>query len=107
MAKIKRILLGSTLMLVTGLAIAGTVIFPTLADNAIEFPTCDQAADWRVQDMSAVAEHPLPKDEAFSSEQDSAAASALEEYLSFHAQATEQTSKLLPLPWSRLRTHAN
>jgi len=38
---------------------------------------------------------------------DKAHGSAIDEYLSFHAQVTEGSGKFLLMPWSQLRTHAD
>ena len=106
MAKLRDVLLGTTLMLVAGLGAAATAVRPSLADNAIEFPTCEETAEWREQDATAMHEIAAVEDDSVANAVE-AGGSLVEEYLSFHAQATEETGKLSPMPWSRLRTHAN
>ena len=103
MVKIRELLAGLSLLVATGMVAAG----PQGSDVKGVETDCPGAAAWMEKAMGDTG-----MDRRFVEvvEQDNIsgpADSMIEEYLTFHAQAREESGKFSVLPWSVLRTHAN
>jgi hypothetical protein len=106
MAKIRQLLFGGGLLAVVSLAVAGPIRQGPAAANASD-PECPGGAAWMVKVLGDVGlDNRLVQDD----EEDNITGgpdSIIEEYLSFHAQVTQENGKSSLMPWSGLRTHAN
>jgi hypothetical protein len=102
MAKIRRVLLGTSLALTVGLAAAGPATWPVTAQDAVGYPECAQAK-FMEHTADATDSVGLAVDQLDADAEDA----LIEEYLAFHAQVVEEGGKLSLVPGSRLRTHAN
>jgi len=105
MAKMREMLLGASLLLVTSVATAGPAS-PGKGSLLAGYPECEKAHGAPKQVMGpgrgkAPAEGVVQ--EGVSEDQDR----TIDEYLSFHARVTEDKGKFTLMPWSGLRTHAN
>jgi len=106
MVKIAQILLGGGLWLVSVLAVAGPLI-QAKPPAAADYPDCKDAVH-RVPKATQDAQPRSRLAQDTSQENRSVAPNAaIDEYLSFHAQVTEDNGKFSLMPWSGLRTHAN
>jgi hypothetical protein len=106
MVKIREILLAGGMLLAASLAVAGPVRHGPVAQGGAD-PECPGAAAWMVKVLGDAG---LDLQFVQDSEEDNITGgpdSVIEEYLSFHAQVTEQNGKFSLMPWSGLRTHAN
>ena len=105
MAKIRELLVGLSLLVATGMVAAGPLKQGSDA-KGVE-TDCPGAAAWMEKVMGDAG-----MDRRFVEvvEQDNISGpedSMIEEYLTFHARAREQSGKFPLMPWSVLRTHAN
>lgn len=106
MIKIREIGLAAGLLLAVSIAAAGPIKQGPTAKNVAD-PECPGAAAWMVKFLDGVGpDNQLVQD----TEEDNITGgedSIIEEYLSFHAQVTQENGKFSLMPWSGLRTHAN
>jgi hypothetical protein len=105
MAKIREVLLGGSLLLVTSVASAGPAT-PGKGSALSGYPECGDAAYGTAKRVTA-PERGNTLSEDVSHDGVSDAQSRIDEYLSFHARVTEDNGKFTLMPWSGLRTHAN
>ena len=105
MVKIREMLLGASLLLVTSVATAGPAS-PGRGSLLAGYPECENAYGTPKQIVgpgrSKASVEDVVQDGA-SGDQDR----TIDEYLSFHARVTEDNGKFTLMPWSGLRTHAN
>jgi len=105
MAKMREMLLGASLLLVTSVATAGPAS-PGKGSLLAGYPECENAYGTPKQIVgpgrSKASVEDVVQDGA-SDDQDR----TIDEYLSFHARVTEDNGKFTLMPWSGLRTHAN
>jgi hypothetical protein len=98
------LLLGASLLMAAGVAAAGPVKHgPEITGKETD---CANAAAWMDKiiggagvDLGFVE----PEQDNVTGPEDS----MIEEYLSFHAQASEEDGKLSLMPWSALRSHSD
>jgi hypothetical protein len=106
MVKITRMLLGGALLLVTALAAAGPLI-QGKAPTATDYPQCQDVVHRAPKAMEEAGRRNRFVQNIAQEGGSSAPNAAMDEYLSFHAQVTEDNGKFSLMPWSGLRTHAN
>jgi hypothetical protein len=101
MVKIREGLLALGLILAATIAAAGTLV-QGKPSHEVGYPDCTGATGWMTEltgeadiDNAHVQDIVGQEDRSF------------DEYLSFHAQVTEENGKFSLMPWSGLRTHAN
>jgi hypothetical protein len=106
MIKIREMLLAASLLLAASIAAAGPIRQEPMAKNVAD-PECPGTAAWMMKVLDGVGpDNQFVQD----SEEDNITGgqdSIIEEYLSFHAQVTQENGKFSLMPWSGLRTHAN
>jgi hypothetical protein len=106
MAKIRELLFGVGLLLATSLAVAGPIRQGPAAKNGAD-SECPGGAAWMVKVLRDAG---LDSQFSQDTEEDNVTGgpdSMIEEYLSFHAQVTQENGKFSLMPWSGLRIHAN
>jgi hypothetical protein len=106
MARIREVLIAGGLLLMTSLAVAGPVRQGPVAKSGAD-PECPGGAAWMVKVLGDAG---LDSQFVQDAEEDNITGgpdSIIEEYLSFHAQVTQENGKFSLMPWSGLRTHAN
>ncbi len=106
MAKIRELLLGASLLLVTSVASAGPAS-PGKGSPLAGYPECENAAYGTPKRVAAPGRSNASTDDARHGEVSDAQNRSIDEYLSFHARVTEDNGKFTLMPWSGLRTHAN
>lgn len=97
---------GVGLLLAASLAVAGPLRQGPVANNPAH-PECPGGAAWMVKVLNDAG---LDSQFVQDAEEDNITGgpdSIIEEYLSFHAQVTQENGKFSLMPWSGLRTHAN
>ena len=105
MLKFRETLLTASLALVATIAVAAPFTQGRLMTIAA-YPECSESAALGAdQAASNQSQDGLVQDGDY--QQVSASDDTLDEYLSFHAQVTEENGKFSLMPWSGLRTHAN
>jgi hypothetical protein len=105
MARITEVVLGAGLLLTASVAIAGPAL-PGNAATVTHYPECEDAAYRTPKGVSDPGRHASVQDINKDSVSN-ARNRTIDEYLSFHARATEDNGKFTLMPWSGLRTHAN
>jgi hypothetical protein len=105
MAKMREVLLGASLLLVTSVASAGPAS-PGKGSPLPGYPECEAAAYGTAKRVMAPGRSNTSTEEA-TRDGVSDAQTRIDEYLSFHARVTEDNGKFTLMPWSGLRTHAN
>jgi len=106
MVKIREILLGASLLVVTSVATAGPVSSgkgSTLAG----YPGCENTAYGTHQQATASGIRNASAEDVAQDGGSDAQNRTIDEYLAFHARVTEDNGKFTLMPWSGLRTHAN
>ncbi len=106
MAKIKQLLLGASLLLVTSVASAGPAS-PGKGSALTGYPECENAAYETPKRVAAPAGSDASAEDLAHEGVSDAQNRSIDEYLSFHARMTEDNGKFTLMPWSGLRTHAN
>ena len=106
MAKIRELLLGASLLLVTSVASAGPAS-PGKGSPLTGYPECENAAHGTPKRVVAPGHGNASADDVTHNEVSDAQNRSIDEYLSFHARVTEDNGKFTLMPWSGLRTHAN
>ena len=105
MLKFRETLLTASLALVATIAAAAPFNQGRLMTIAA-YPECSDSAALSADQAANQSQDGLVQDGDY--QQLSAASDdTIEEYLSFHAQVTEENGKFSLMPWSGLRTHAN
>jgi hypothetical protein len=101
MAKIREGLLALGLILAATISAAATLA-QVKPSQDVGYPECPEATGWMIEvtgeaygNNGDVQDIAAQQDESF------------DDYLSFHAQVTEENGKFSLMPWSGLRTHAN
>jgi hypothetical protein len=105
MAKIREVLLGASLLLVTSVASAGPAS-PGKGSPLSGYPECGDGAYGTAKRVTAPGRGNAPTEDV-AHDGVSDAQNRIDEYLSFHARVTEDNGKFTLMPWSGLRTHAN
>jgi hypothetical protein len=103
MTKISQVLLGSSLFLVTIVAIAGQQGKPA---TEAQYPQCQEGAA-AASRAARDAGQGRQSAQNFSERAEGDSSASIDEYLSFHTQVIEDKGKFSLMPWSGLRTHAN
>jgi hypothetical protein len=106
MVKITQMLLGGGLLLLTALAVAGPLIQSKNA-TATDYPECQDVVHRAPNAMEDAGRGNRVANYAADEGGSGVPNAAIDEYLSFHAQVTEDNGKFSLMPWSGLRTHAN
>ena len=106
MPKIKEVLLGASLLLVTSVATAGPAS-PGKGSTLAGYPECENAAYGAPKRVAAPGRSNVSAEDVALDGASDAQNRAIGEYLSFHARVTEDNGKFTLMPWSGLRTHAN
>ena len=106
MVKIAQMLLGVGFSLVTALAAAGPLI-QTKPAAATDYPECKDAVHRAPKAMEDAGRRNRLAQNISRESGSGATNAAIDEYLFFHAQVTEDNGKFSLMPWSGLRTHAN
>jgi len=106
MAKIRQVLLGMTLIATASIATAGPIGQGRIKSLAAD-PECPGAAAWMAKALGDAGQNTRFAQDSDEDNISGGSDSVIEEYLSFHAQATEENGKFSLMPWSGLRTHAN
>jgi len=104
MVKIREMLLGASLLLVTSVATAGPAS-PGKGSLLAGYPECENANGAPKQVVSPGRSRAPAEDVVHGASDDQNR--TIDEYLSFHARVTEDNGKFSLMPWSGLRTHAN
>jgi hypothetical protein len=105
MLKFRETLLAASCILAATVAAAGPVAQGRLMTIAA-YPECAESAALGTEKAAfSDRQEALARDGDY--QQLSANDDTIEEYLSFHAQVTEENGKFSLMPWSGLRTHAN
>jgi hypothetical protein len=106
MAKIREALLGIALIATASVVAAGPIgqgKIKSLTAN----PECPSGAAWKLEALGDTGQNIRFAQDADEDNISGGSDSIIEDYLSFHAQATEENGKFSLMPWSGLRTHAN
>ena len=106
MAKIREVLLGASLLLVTSVASAGPAS-PGKGATLADYPECENAAYGTQKRVAAPGRSNVSAEDVTHEGASDAQNRTIDEYLSFHARVTEDNGKFTLMPWSGLRTHAN
>jgi hypothetical protein len=106
MAKIREVLLGASLLLVTSAASAGPAS-PGKGSTLAGYPECENAAYGTPKRVAAPGRSNVPAEDVAHNGASDTQNRTIDEYLSFHARVTEDNGKFTLMPWSGLRTHAN
>ena len=106
MARIREVLLGASLLLVTSVASAGPAS-PGKGSALAGDPECENAAYGTQKRAAAPGRSNVSAEDVTHERASDAQNRTIDEYLSFHARVTEDNGKFTLMPWSGLRTHAN
>ena len=107
MSKIREVLLGASLLLVTSVASAGAAS-PGKGSPLTGYPECENAAYVTPKRIVGPRRsNASAAEDVTHNEVSDAQTRSIDEYLSFHARVTEDNGKFTLMPWSGLRTHAN
>ena len=105
MAKMREMLLGASLLLVTSVATAGPAS-PGKGSLLAGYPECENAYGAPKQVLGP-GQSKAPAEDVVQDGASDDQNRTIDEYLSFHARVTEDNGKFTLMPWSGLRTHAN
>ena len=102
MIKIREGLLALGLILAATIAAAGTLA-QGKPSQEVGYPDCPAETGWMIELTGEAVNSNASVQDILLAQEDR----SFEEYLSFHAQVTEENGKFSLMPWSGLRTHAN